>query len=190
MIQFRWRLLIVTIIWFVLLVIIGINLWWGGYLKSIAWNYNANSTDSVITGHNIETTTCKCGKHCSRTCYYGYINIAWVVDNATYTDKDLQVYSSYQYEENVRNDLNTYYPINGTIPIWYQIHDPADYDFHLKRDQDYYIAFFAMVTISLLVLVIWGGIEIIHLCKKHDVIGDIEMAVRPKFMSLRFWTKN
>jgi len=186
MCQFRWRLLTVICIWIVLLAFIGSGLWVGGYLESVRWNNNANSTLSHVTGTYIVDDVCGCGKNCRYTCYDGYIDITYYVETSTnststFNQTGIKVYDDYKHREEVLLLLDRNYPINTTIPILYQKGNPGDYDFRFKDDQGWYIAFFFMVALSLLILVIWGPIELLHFCRKRGAelnSHDTEMAVR------------
>jgi hypothetical protein len=127
----------------------------------------------------MDINTCSCGKQCSYTCYDGYINITYDVSNITYHQTKILVYYKYKYQNELNTTLNTYYPINNTLMVWYQLNNPNDYDFNLKDNEGWYVAFYFMVALSILTLVIWAPIEITHMCRKSGMINDIEMNIKP-----------
>jgi len=195
----------VSIIGLGLLVII---LYYGGYVNNNIWNANSVETQCLVINHLPSAMATFCGKHsccyeedcnciqdCSTgtcetecgSCDYSYwkasIRVQYVANEINYT-KDSKViescyndYKKYKYND-VISFLNSNYPVNSTVPCYYQADDPNNFKLFRDPVQGYIIATLFFTVLLCLVIVIWiifDGVRCIKKCKKASKNKAVEI---------------
>lgn len=146
-----------------------------GYIPRNALNQNAVTTTCLITGYDVrggsissKTYDCQCITNCPTptTCRQvcqqcrtwnqrGFINI--VVNNTR--PMQIQIISS---DDGITNpdvviqQLSVNYPINATVPCYYQPGDETVIQFGLIPSFGYYVSAFVFLGILGSTLIVWG----------------------------------
>ena len=204
----KWR---ARAIWFppILLGIIVITLiiFGAGYYTRLVWNNNAVETPCTILKNQVtscvicdatydekchcqqDCTTGSCNTHCdtcTRSYAAGKITVNYL---GTYT-MDVVVIDD---NEKIKGDqmqavLNERYPVNSTLPCYYQPDNPEDFKLYLNETFGWLVATYVFIGIIGLFLFVWVIIEIVRgvkRCvrsnKKDDITKkEVEIDIKEK----------
>jgi len=173
-------------IWFpimmAILATVAILLAFPGYVDNNKWNENAVETKCVVISHSFADMgcrgcayyeSCNCVTDCSsgackqscQSCIvfyqYGYITVRYD-DNYT---KTVEIIARYTYNDAV-NYLNSNYPINTTVPGYYQRDDPTNFKLFKDPVIGYLIGCFSVVALCCALAVLWAVLDIVRCAKK------------------------
>lgn len=128
------------------LLCIGGSLYLINYQRPLNWNDNSVETKCTIVKHLITGSPENC-----KECYKGHINVNYRTDSGILNDNIL-VYRVETDLEYLKSQLQDNYPINSTLPCFYNPDDPSDVRDHLKQVSN--IPYIILMTLGSLFFVI------------------------------------
>ena len=169
----------------IILSIIAILLYFPGYKARNVWNENAVETSCYILDHLVQSTgnsyvayDCDCHTvyrasgpttECSACQHYYYRGSVRVEYYDNYILDVVVIEASKEYGDNVNKisgKLNNDYPINTTIPCYYQKDDPKNFRLQLDDVRGWLIASYFFVAVIILLLSVWAILDIVRGCRK------------------------
>jgi len=188
--RFRYRALIFFPIFLVGFFMPCMLLYYKGYLDNSIWNHFAVETQGLIINHDVRDSTCceqcncfqvcnsdnSCYTSCSTccyTCYDGSVIAVHSVNDVNYTVSFL-IYSGQDDKTALINTLDSNYPIGTKITYYYNSRNPQDVRLQLADPQGFYIGAMVWIGVGILLLIIWGIVELVRFLKKKQIISRIK----------------
>jgi hypothetical protein len=177
----------------------GLILYYPGFKNNSVWNNNAVETQCTVIGQMSKDVSSFCGKHggncwsydcnCQNVCtggschqecgschaFYqnGWIKVAYLESltaDVMVLEWDGWDHSeTYKYASKMIAKLQELYPLNSTLPCYYQRDDPTNFKLFLDPVLGFFvtsIVFFALIGV---VLIIWSVIETIQCVRRLNV---------------------